>query len=99
MTLSRSEIDRLTRLARLRLSDEEAEGMGADLSSIVDQLAILRSIGGPPTSGSGSAAAPLRADVAGPDPLLVPLDELAPDWVDGYFRVPNPPGVRSAGRG
>ena len=99
MTLSRSDIDRLARLARLRLSDEEAESMRAELSSIVGHFAILRSIGATPTSESATAGAPLRPDIVAPDPLLVPVDEMAPEWVDGYFRVPNPPGVRSAGPG
>ena len=99
MTLTRPEIERLARLARLSLSDEETLGMAAELDSIVDHLAILRSIGATPTSASGTAGAPLRPDVVAPEPLLLPLEEMAPEWVDGYFRVPNPPGVRSSGRG
>jgi aspartyl-tRNA(Asn)/glutamyl-tRNA(Gln) amidotransferase subunit C len=99
MTLSRSDIDRLARLARLRLSDEDAESMRAELSSIVGHFTILRSIGATPTSEPGMAGAPPRPDIVAPDPLLVPIDETAPEWVDGYFRVPNPPGVRSAGPG
>ena len=99
MTLPRSDVDRLARLARLRLSEDEAERMGVELSSIVDHLAILRSIGGSPTPESGGPAAPLRPDAAAPDPLLVPLDEMAPEWVGGCFRVPNPPGVRSTDGG
>ena len=99
MTLPRSEIDRLARLARLRLSDEEAERMGVELSSVVDQLRILRSIGDTPRAESEAPGAPLRPDIVAIDPPLVPLEEMAPDWVDGYFRVPNPPAVRPAGRG
>jgi aspartyl/glutamyl-tRNA(Asn/Gln) amidotransferase C subunit len=99
MTLSRSDIGRLARLARIPLSGEEAERMRAELDSIVGHLGILRSIGGTTDPDPGSASAPLRPDVAAPDPLLVPLEEMAPDWADGCFRVPLPPGVRSTGQG
>ena len=72
MTLSRSDIDGLARLARIPLAGEEAERMRAELGSIVGHLGILRSIGGTAEPEPGSAAAPLRPDVAAPDPLLVP---------------------------
>jgi aspartyl/glutamyl-tRNA(Asn/Gln) amidotransferase C subunit len=97
MTLPRSELDRLARLARLTLSEEEAQRIGAELSSIVDQLGILRSIGDTPPPASVPGA-PLRPDIVDPDPLLVPLEQMAPEWLDGYFRVPNPPGVRTTDR-
>ena len=97
MTTAPPDVALLARLARLRLSREEAQRMAEELRAIIDHLSVLPSSGEAPTPEAPAAGAPLRPDVVGPDSLLDPLEAIAPEWADGYFRVPSPPGLGSPG--
>ena len=86
-------------LARLRLDEERIAALVAQLSGILDHMAVL---GGVPTegvqgaAGVGDAGLPLRADSGPPIPLERPPQTLAPRLPDGspgardgFFLVPR----------
>lgn len=91
--IDREQVLHVARLARLRVSDEDAERLRAELSSIlehVDKLAEIDIEGVEPTSHVVPLENVLRDDV--PRPSLdreVALDQ-APDPYEGAFRVPSP---------
>ena len=85
-------IQRLGRLSRIDLSEDERSALSSDLSRIIDFVETLRSVD---TSGAG--AAPLagnldkehvREDEPGPGLDRDELLDQAADTADGYFRVP-----------
>ena len=93
MSIDRSEVLHVARLARLQLTDEEADRMVDELSSIlghIEQITALDLDGVPPTSHVVEVTEGLRADVVGPClPREVALDQ-APATQDGGFLVPSP---------
>lgn len=103
MAVTPEDVRHVATLARLRLSEAEAERMVGDLNGIlrhVDELAELEEgtgTAGPPaaggtelTGGPGAGeAAPLRADTPAADPLAFGPAALAPAWVNGFFTVPR----------
>lgn len=90
--ITRDEVERVAALARLSLSDEEAERMAAELDTIleyVETLSRLGTDGVEPTSHVIPLATPLRQDRA-----VAPLDvELAlanaPEREGSAFVVPK----------
>jgi len=90
--ITRDEVERVATLARLLLSDEEAERMAAELDTIlgyVETLGRLDTEGVEPTSHVIPLATPLRQDRA-----VTPLDpELAlanaPEREGSSFVVPK----------
>ena|SRR5438045_3312762 len=89
--LTRAEVDHVAQLARLALSDEEAERFRVQLTSILAQVATLDELDTasiPPSASVHPLANVLDDDVARPSlPLeLVLLN--APVQEDGQFRVP-----------
>jgi aspartyl-tRNA(Asn)/glutamyl-tRNA(Gln) amidotransferase subunit C len=93
MTITRQEVMAVARLARLQLSEEEIESLGAQLSDILEHMRVLGEVdGGTGVDVAGVPTdwnAPLREDEPGPDPLARDASELAPAWVDGFFTVPR----------
>lgn len=93
MSIDRSEVLHVARLARLQLTDEEADRMVDELSSIlghIEQITALDLEGVPPTSHVVEVTEGLRADVPGPClPREVAFDQ-APATQDGGFLVPSP---------
>lgn len=91
--IDREQVLHVARLARLRLSEEEASRVQTELSSIlehVDKLAEINIEGVEPTSHVVPLENVLRDDV--PRPSLdreIALDQ-APDPYEGAFRVPSP---------
>jgi aspartyl-tRNA(Asn)/glutamyl-tRNA(Gln) amidotransferase subunit C len=92
MPVSREEVEKVARLARLRLSPAEVETFSHQLSKILEHVEKFRDL------DLGAAAAPdhdeqpesaLRADVIGA--VLSPEEALynAPAAVDGLFAVPR----------
>lgn len=91
------EIERIARLARLRLSPEEVESVGAAMGVCLEHFAELGDVDSSPlVSASEPADSGARADEPGDDPLLIPLSTNAPDWRDDLFVVPRLPAL---GRG
>ena len=70
-TLTRDDVLRVATLARLELSDDEAERMAAELAQILEHVAALQALdteGTVPTAHAIPLATPLRPDT--PDPGL-----------------------------
>ncbi|RMG90470.1 MAG: Asp-tRNA(Asn)/Glu-tRNA(Gln) amidotransferase subunit GatC [Zetaproteobacteria bacterium] len=79
-------------LARIRLTQDEAEGLGPQLNKIlayIDKLSEIATEGVAPTAHPHDVAMPLRADVVSNgnrrDELLAP----APAIEDGLYVVPK----------
>lgn len=92
MAITRDEVFHVARLARLSLSEEEADTLRAQLARILDyirQLERLDTRDVVPTSHAVDSGTPLREDVAVPfgDPEAILAN--APDREDNYFRVPR----------
>ena len=91
--LEREQVDHVARLARLELSDEEAERMAAELSKVLDHIEKIRELdleGVPPTSHVIDVVNVFRAD--DPTPSL-PRDVIlaaAPEPLHDGFGVPSP---------
>ncbi len=91
MSLSRIEIDHIAGLARLRLTEEEAERYRRQLSSVLDYIAKLGELDTSQVAPTATVL-PLRS-VFRPDEVRpsLPTERLlanAPDAADGQFRVP-----------
>jgi aspartyl-tRNA(Asn)/glutamyl-tRNA(Gln) amidotransferase subunit C len=91
--IDREQVLHVARLARLRLSDDEVERMGEELSTILDHIEKLNELdleGVEPTSHVIELENVLREDVSRPS---LPHDkalEQAPDAAAEGFRVPSP---------
>ena len=91
--LERQQVDHVARLARLELSDAEAEKMAVELSHVLDHIEAIRSLdleGVEPTSHVVEVVNALRADV--PHRSLDPAVALAqaPEPTPAGFGVPSP---------
>jgi aspartyl-tRNA(Asn)/glutamyl-tRNA(Gln) amidotransferase subunit C len=91
MAISRDEVLHVARLARLALTDEEVERLGAQLNAILEAVGKVSELD---LEGVDATAHPL--DVVNvwaedePRPSL-PVDEAlenAPDREEGFFKVP-----------
>ncbi len=91
--LDREQVLHVAKLARLRLTDEEVERYGGELSKItdwIDKIGELDLEDVKPTSHVVEIENALRADE--PRPSLPPDVALAsaPESAEGGFRVPSP---------
>lgn len=92
MSLDRSEVEQVARLAKLSLDEAEVASLTHDLSSILDHMRELAEAdleGIPPVSGIGEHPAPMRADELGADPMHRSIEELAPQSNARFFVVPR----------
>ncbi len=91
--LERQQVDHVARLARLELSEAEAEKMAIELSKVLDHIEAIRSLdldGVEPTSHVVDLVNALRADVPEPSlPRAVALAQ-APEPTPAGFGVPSP---------
>jgi aspartyl-tRNA(Asn)/glutamyl-tRNA(Gln) amidotransferase subunit C len=92
--LDRAQVLHVARLARLELTDDEVEKMGAELSKVLDHIEKIRELdlhGVPPTSHVVDVVNAFRADVPEPplprDVVLAAAPEPTPE---GGFGVPSP---------
>ncbi|MGH7665584.1 MAG: Asp-tRNA(Asn)/Glu-tRNA(Gln) amidotransferase subunit GatC [Gemmatimonadaceae bacterium] len=86
------EVRRIANLARLGVPDEQLAALAAELSSILEHMAVLREVdtdGVPSVSGLGAGAMPLRDDAGAPIPLTHSLGSFAPARRDGFLLVPR----------
>lgn len=89
--ITRAEIEHVSALARLALTDEEVERLGGELDAILDHAAAVSALdlaAVPPTAHPFPLANVLRPDDARPG---LDRDEVlaeAPDAHEGRFRVP-----------
>ena len=90
--ITRKEVHDVAKLARLALSDEEAEQMTADLDHILEYVETLRELdteGIEPTAHAIPLETPLREDrpIRGMDPELAVAN--APESIETAFVVPQ----------
>ena len=90
--ITRDEVERVAALARLRISDQEARGLAAELDKLLEYVETLRQIdtsGVDPTSHVIPLSTPMREDraVAGIDPELAVAN--APERCGSAFVVPK----------
>lgn len=90
MSVTPREVRQIAALARLALADDEVGPMSEQLSSILGHMDALGQVdASDPAAERADAAAPLRADEPGHDPLLRAPAEIAPAWSDPFFVVPR----------
>jgi len=92
MAITREEVLHVARLARLAMSDDEADRLGGQLSDILDyvkQLDRLDTRGVVPTSHAVETGTPFRDDVVEPFGDREALLANAPDRLNDCFRVPR----------
>ena len=100
MSVDREDVRRIAELARLRLSEAEAEALGRDLSEILEYVDTLSSVSVDdagavdPTEGGAPERGPGERN---PDPMAEPPTHYAPDFRDGFFVVPSPPSLGGEG--
>jgi aspartyl-tRNA(Asn)/glutamyl-tRNA(Gln) amidotransferase subunit C len=91
--LDRAQVLHVARLARLELTDDEVEKMGAELSKVLDHIEKIRELdlhGVPPTSHVVDVVNAFRPDEPQPClPAEVALAQ-APEPLHGGFGVPSP---------
>jgi aspartyl-tRNA(Asn)/glutamyl-tRNA(Gln) amidotransferase subunit C len=91
--IDRDQVLHVARLARLELSDDEVERIGAELGSIlasIERIGELDLAGTEPTSHVVRLENVLRPDEPRPSTPRERVLDLAPEAADGGFRVPSP---------
>lgn len=92
VSLTREEVLHVAKLAALELSDDEVTKYQRDLSEILDYVATLREVssrGVPPTLHVHGETNAFRDDIVRDSFPVEKLDEFAPDFAGGCFRVPR----------
>ena len=83
----------MARLARLRISEQEAAELSVELSAILDHVDLLASVdtdGVEPTTHVIELVNVLRDDVPTPELTVEEAIANAPESEDGAFKVPSP---------
>ncbi len=92
MSVSRDEVRRIARLARLDFTPDEEDRLAGEMSSILDYMALLREVdveGVAPLHHVHDAANVTRADVPAPPLSRDTALANAPDHDGAHFRVPR----------
>lgn len=98
MSVSRDEVRRIADLARLRIEDDELDRLTSEMNDILEHVDALRALDAHdpdvvPTPDARSVNAEPTAPQE-PEPLDFGPDAFAPEFKDGFFLVPPPPGVK-----
>jgi aspartyl-tRNA(Asn)/glutamyl-tRNA(Gln) amidotransferase subunit C len=91
MSISRSDVEHVARLARLGLDDEELERLSLELSHILDAMQALRELDTeaiPPTAQVIPLRNVMREDVSRPSWPVEDILRNAPQTRDQQFLVP-----------
>lgn len=92
MSLSKEEVLKIARLARLELSAEEVDRYTTQLSAILDYVETLNKLnvdGIEPTAHAVMVPTPFRADEIVPDATIEKSLANAPDREGSFFKVPK----------
>ncbi len=92
MDIDEATVRRIAHLARIKVTDEEAQKLQRELSGILDWVAELNAIdtdGVPPMTGVGAAQLTLRADVVTDGGRVADILRNAPKREDNFFVVPK----------
>jgi aspartyl-tRNA(Asn)/glutamyl-tRNA(Gln) amidotransferase subunit C len=99
-SVSREEVRRIARLARIRVEEAEADALARDLQAVLEYVALLDSLdtaGVEPTVAVIPLATPLRADEPG-EPLAPEVAVMnAPAAEGSAFAVPRVLGAEAEG--
>ena len=91
MAISREDVQHVSRLARLNLSEAELEKFTHQLGGILDYISQLNELdteGVPPTAHVLELENVFREDVVADSPIA-DIEKMAPDFQKGHFRVPK----------
>lgn len=89
MTISADAVRHIARLARLELTDAEVERFRGELSGILQYVARLDGLAAGEAADPAAPDQPLRPDAVEPWPDTEALRAAAPEFADGFFRVPR----------
>ena len=92
MSISPADVRAVAKLAELDVEPAELGPLAEQLDRIVGYVGQLSTLGDAASAAPfqpGPAAAPLRPDRVTPIPLARRVDQLAPDFADGFFLVPR----------
>jgi aspartyl-tRNA(Asn)/glutamyl-tRNA(Gln) amidotransferase subunit C len=91
-SVSVEDVRHVATLARLGLTDAQAEALTRDLNTILEHMAVLASVktdAVAEAAGIGAAGMPLAQDHGPSAPLGEPPESFAPSMRDGFFLVPR----------
>lgn len=89
MDISSEDVRQVARLARLELTDEEVDRFRRELSTILEYVEQLERLEAGRAAEPPHPDQPLRGDAVEEWGDVDPLRKAAPDFVDGFFRVPR----------
>ena len=92
MKLDTNTINKIAKLARIRLSEEEAKDLLKDMNSILDWVEQLNEVNTDavePLANISSAILPQRKDEAQDINSTDEILKNSPDKLEGYFAVPK----------
>ena len=92
MSVDLATVKRVARLARIAVSEEEANRMTGELNGIlgwIEQLQAVDTTGVEPMAGGGAVSLRLRDDVVTDGGMPEKVLANAPDRAGGYFAVPK----------
>lgn len=92
MALDRAEVRRVARLARIRVPEEELDGLAGELSAILGWIDTLKRVdvrGVEPMTSAADAAGPARADAVADGGDAARILANAPEAHNDHFVVPK----------
>ena len=92
MTISKTEIEKIATLSRLKVSDDEADelsGRLGDILAMVDTMQAVDTSGIEPMANPLDATQRLRSDVVSETNMRERFQAIAPATEDGLFLVPK----------
>lgn len=92
MSVSRDDIDRVARLAALSIDEGQLPTLTKQIRSIIAYVAQLERVETTADDTEyrpGNHQAPLRSDDVTSAPMNRKLEEMAPEFRDGFFLVPK----------
>ena len=92
MSLTPDQLQRIARLARIRVGEEEQDSLAGELNQImtwIEQLNEVNTDGVQPMTGVGATKLPLREDKVTDGGYPEKVLANAPEGKDGFFTVPK----------
>ncbi len=92
MAFDKSEVEKVAQLARLHMSDAEADEVASritDILALIDQMQSIDTNGIEPLAHPLDVTQPLREDKVTEDDRRDELQTLAPETEDGLYLVPK----------
>ena len=102
MSITPEDIQSIAQLARLHFEKSEIERLTLDLNTILGHVDSLRDLeadqGSEVLLEQRSETEFVNLEQVGhPDKLLAIPENFAPEWLEGFFLAPLPPGVKPSG--